>query len=160
VTRELTLQEQLELQEQATKIEQIVAAAKPELLGATVGSYAEFSNVFQQLPKRLEELRTAKQVVANEALDSSMAANARTGIKNDAPTVILELASDHVSVEKSYDLTDNAITLIHELSHTIFDDTRKCFPIKDFNYRKSWAWDTCQPSSLGGMPTPTRKRQP
>jgi hypothetical protein len=145
VSRELNPAETQVLNGLVDKIQEIANLADEQHLRATgvlddglgAQDYADLHQHFQRLPARLRELIALGKVVVNESLDPSMGANTLAEVKNGVPEATIELVPPLVAADSSTPLTDRAITLIHELSHAIYEAPD--FPIKDYTYRKSWA---------------------
>ncbi|WP_405015001.1 hypothetical protein [Kitasatospora sp. NBC_01539] len=145
MSRELTPAEYGILAQLRSEIEVILArGTKAELESTTVLSgpgappdYTLFHARFQRLGARLDELVKAELVVVNEDLPAAMAAN--TVVTRGAnPTVQhLELRPSLVG-PGGRSLTTRAITLVHELSHALFEVS--VHPVKDYAYRDGWAW--------------------
>ena len=127
------------------KIQEIVTAGNHGRLsntgllgipGANAQAYNDFSQRFGQLPGRLQELRGADRIKVNTDLKPSMGADAPTGVVNGMTEAAVHLPEALVADFPAPTITERAITLMHELSHTIVEAND--FPVKDFTYRRSW----------------------
>jgi hypothetical protein len=116
-------------------------AATGVLPGANVGQQALFHQRFTQLRNRLDQLIQNNNVVV-ENLPATMGANSAAGFQDDGtPIVELQLRDTTLVMDSVEDLTDRAITIMHELSHCLYE--APAFPVKDYGYRKAWG--------LGGL---------
>ncbi|RKE16951.1 hypothetical protein [Streptomyces sp. TLI_171] len=145
----LTPAQQQTLQQLNTRIDQFVSLGSTAALtatgvlnGAAAGSVVagEFHRRFQRLGDCLRGLG-AKVVVADQ-LPEPMGAN--TVITNGAQPAVryLQLRSSLVRPGATA-LTPRALTLVHELSHAL--DEAGIHPVKDYAYRKGWAWHHLTP---------------
>jgi hypothetical protein len=73
-----------------------------------------------------------------------MGANTQTAA--DPGNVSMDLSPTLVGATYPITLTDRAITLLHELTHTIYE--ARDYPVKDFTYRRSWGQGYL-PDSIG-----------
>lgn len=147
MSRSLTTAENQVLDQVRDKIQAIVAAGDLNRLQATgllgdpgtpagQAAYASFHQVFQQLPAQLQQVRAAGRVQVNPGLDPSVKANALTLVRNGAPVAAVELDEDFVAAGSESTIAGRAITLMHELSHTVYQAPN--FTVKDFAYRRWW----------------------
>jgi hypothetical protein len=135
------------LDELLAKIQAIAAAGTLNrlegtgVLGAPANNqqaYVDFHQRFQLLPGRLQQLRAQDRIKINPDLGPAIGANAAITKEGGQAVVTLELPEDTLA-DRPSSLTDRALTVVHELSHTIFEDP--VYVIKDFTYRKTWAQD-------------------
>jgi hypothetical protein len=99
-------------------------------------AYQLFWTRFQLLPARLTQLRTTGEVVINTGLPSSMWADSPTADVPGRPEVSIHVRPDLVASDSLVSLAFRAVRLMHELSHTLYEDPD--FTVKDFTYGSSW----------------------
>ncbi len=92
---------------------------------------------FRLLDMRLQELEDAGLVQVNEELDFNMGANTATSRPGAPPSAELELSVGLVDPGSTEPISDRAMTVIHELSHSLIQ--ANAFPVLDYCYRDSWA---------------------
>jgi hypothetical protein len=106
-------------------------------VGANAPDYVTFQQRFARLEARLDDLMGLKKVVV-AALPATMGANAQVGVADDgSPIAELQLRESFLDMKSANSLTDQAVTLMHELSHCLFESPK--FPVKDYAYQNSWA---------------------
>jgi hypothetical protein len=131
----------------ANKIQAIVQAATQVRLTATglladppvtPHDYADFEQRFQVVYQNLQALIAAGRVRVNPDLSASMEANTPIGYVSGQQVASIEVNGTFLDGDVPSAVTDRAITLLHELTHTISEPP--VFPVKDFAYRASWAF--------------------
>jgi hypothetical protein len=107
-------------------------------LGAAPQDYLEFSRRFDRLHASLVQLTRDDKVQVDDDLPSTMGANTPTGHDASGNVLVsIDLAAHLVSPSATKSITARAITLIHELSHSLYEAA--IFPVKDYTYRVTWA---------------------
>jgi hypothetical protein len=156
VPRDLEKNELEVLDKLAIAIKEIVTAAGPKILEGTAvlgdpvragDGYGQLHQRFQRVPDRLTELRKSEKVKVDDQLPAAYKALASTSVVGEQPNVTsLAVRSELVAgVAATLDpatLTGRALTLFHELTHTLEDKNAKddgFFLIRDFTYRDSWS---------------------
>ncbi|MFF7592946.1 hypothetical protein ACFZCK_36290 [Kitasatospora purpeofusca] len=142
MTRDLTPAEQKVLASITARIDEIVAlGTAAELTATTVlngpgaaPDYPAFQQRFARLGRRMHEVR----FVVREDLPATMGAN--TVITNGEVPSVQEIQLRPALVGPgARGLTDRALTLVHELSHSLTEGIGE-HPVKDYAYRRGWAW--------------------
>ncbi|KJY31962.1 hypothetical protein [Streptomyces sp. NRRL S-495] len=142
MTRDLSPAEQKVLASITARIDEIVALGTvAELTATTVlngpgaaPDYSAFQQRFARLGRRMREVR----FVVREDLPATMGAN--TVITNgEVPSVQEIQLRPGLVGPGTRGLTDRALTLLHELSHSLMEGLGD-HPVKDYAYRRGWAW--------------------
>ncbi|MFF7454238.1 hypothetical protein [Kitasatospora sp. NPDC008115] len=141
MSRALTAAEQKVLEALTVRVERIVAlGTAAELAGTTVlngpgpvPDYTVFHRRFSLLARRMREVR----FVVREDLPATMGAS--TVISDGPAPSVLEIQVRPGMVGPgTRSLTTRALTLVHELSHSLPEGLTH--PVKDYAYRTGWAW--------------------
>ncbi|WP_328953297.1 hypothetical protein [Kitasatospora purpeofusca] len=142
MTRDLSPAEQQVLATITARIDAIVALGTvAELTATTVlngpgaaPDYPAFQQRFARLGRRMREVR----FVVREDLPATMGAN--TVITDEELPEVREIQLRPGLVGPgTRGLTDRALTLVHELSHSLAEGVAG-HPVKDYGYRTGWAW--------------------
>ncbi|MFE7560925.1 hypothetical protein [Kitasatospora sp. NPDC057500] len=141
MSRALTAAEQKVLEALTVRVERIATlGTAAELAGTTVlngpgpaPDYTVFHRRFVLLGRRMREVR----FVVREDLPVTMGAS--TVISNGPAPSVLEIQLRPAMVGPgARSLTTRALTLVHELSHSLPEGLTH--PVKDYAYRTGWGW--------------------